>query len=757
MKRREWLSLIVLALVTVSALLIGCGYIYVTGVDGNRLKRPETIRLLMEMAVVFVMFFATIGRVRNFRLCSALLVLEAAVFTWIHQAFLPMVVSGLYLAFILKTGSMFRRFLDRDHWFAEYNGLTAMADFTLGCGLLILLFCLMSLAGIGGIPYTRAAVMLLAALFWLPLLFSKERRQRLKPRHPAVTSWAGKPLSISAVLLFALILTMLCLQIGRMNICVDYDSLHYGLRSEYILNDGGGVYENMGSINVVYTYSKGLEILLFPISGLPSYSFFLSFQVWMTAGILLVCGKITELFVSRRYALLSMALLSCIPGIMNMGITAKTDSATALFQLIMISFILCYIKKQRSCYLVVAVDAYVMTMVLKPTALVFSTAAAGTALLYVLAVKWLRFKRKGSLWFSAVPMACMWGLVWLRTWLHTGLPVTSVFYSVWAKLGFSVRYPYRFENLPSNGGTLFSLSGIKHLLKRLYGVLLAPVGDDMAHVRIAWGTSLLLIYLVLFLLPLLADMRELRPREKKPLVCLVLMFFTNGIVSLAALYLLWQVDGNYFILLYCLFTILAVVVIGKLRHGFLAHAIVKLLAPVALFNISVTAVSNWSGTLGLSPMTLLHKGYYDHRQEARELMTYYGNEEIWQILASDPTTRVLVFGEQPEMLSFPCNAQSYTDIEGSGGNFYVSASPEALVSFFDYAGIDYIYLGSGYLKPGTEGWRNVTALLERGYLTEVFYENGNGLGKFVKEPMMPENPETVLEEFALKYWPGEQQ
>ena len=58
-----------------------------------------------------------------------------------------------------------------------------------------------------------------------------------------------------------------------MNICADYDSLHYGLRSEYILNDGGGIYEDLGSVNVVYTYSKGLEILLLPISGLPSYSF----------------------------------------------------------------------------------------------------------------------------------------------------------------------------------------------------------------------------------------------------------------------------------------------------------------------------------------------------------------------------------------------------------------------------------------------------------------------------------------------------
>ncbi len=136
-------------------------------------------------------------------------------------------------------------------------------------------------------------------------------------------------------------------------------------------------------VNVVYTYSKGLETLLLPISGLPSYGFFLSFQIWMTVGTLIAAGQIVELFVGRRYAVRCMTLLSCIPGIMNMSITAKTDSMTVFMQLVLLLFLLLYIRRQRSAYLVLAVDAYLMTLVLKPTALVFSTVAAGTAgLLY---------------------------------------------------------------------------------------------------------------------------------------------------------------------------------------------------------------------------------------------------------------------------------------------------------------------------------------------------------------------------------------
>ncbi|MBO5201345.1 MAG: glycosyltransferase family 39 protein, partial [Lentisphaeria bacterium] len=517
------------------------------------------------------------------------------------------------------------------------------------------------------------------------------------------------------------------------------------------------IYENLGSINVVYTYSKGLETLLLPISGLPSYSFFLSFQMWMTMGILVVSGEITKLFVSRRHSVLCMALLASIPGIMNMGITAKTDSATALFQLIMAYYLLRFVEERHTEDLAVAGNAFLLTMVLKPTSLVFSTVLAGTAFIYLFATKSFKVKIKTPMLLSWISAIAMWLLIWYRTWMITGLPVTSVFTSIWTKMGFTVKYPFKFDSMPSNGGGLGLKAALKHFLKRLYGVLLAPVSEDMAHVRIAWGTCLLLIFLVLFLVPLLARMKEVKKREVRPLICLVCMFLTNGAVSLVALYLLWQVDGNYFILLYCLFAILATIVIGKLEQPVLAGSIVTLLVPVLIFNVTVTAVSNWDGTLGLSPIKLAHKGYYDHWAEAKEEMIHKGNAEIWEILAEDPETRVLVYGNQPEMLMFPCNAQSYTDIEGSGGNYYVSASAKGLVDFFEYAKIDYVYLCGGYLRPGTEAWKFVVEMIESGYLTDLFYENGNGLAKFVTEPVVPEDPEAVLYEFAQCYWPGEQQ
>ena len=756
MKKREWFSLFMLALTVAAALLIGIRTIYITGVDGTRLMRPETKSLLTEIAVLFGTAFISLSVVKQDKLRAGLLFAAAFVFTWVHQAFLPMAVSGIYLVVIIRAGSGIRYLLDKEKLLKEYQIATALADFTLGAVGLILLYCLMSLAGIGSIPSTRVASVGIGIATLLPAFPGNASRKNKRGCRNTERAGGKTHIPTDVALAAAFIFAMVLLQVGRMNICADYDSLHYGLRSEYVLNDGGGIYENLGSINVVYTYSKGLETLLLPISGLPSYSFFLSFQIWMTMGILLASGELVSLFSCRKSAMLCMALLASIPGIMNMGITAKTDSATALFQLIMAYYLLKFVQKGRTGYLALAGNAFLMTMVLKPTAIVFSTILAGTAFIYLWITRTFKVNVKDRFLLSWIPAIAMWLMIWLRTVMFTGLPVTSVFTSIWTKLGFTVKYPFKFDSMPSNGGEGLK-AAVKHFLKRLYGVLLAPVGEDMAHVRIAWGTSLLLIFLVLFAAALIVRTKKIEKEKIRPLTCLAAMFFTNGVMSLLALYLLWQVDGNYFILLYCLFTILAAVVLGNLESSKLMVSIVALLAPVMLFNVSVTAVSNWDGTLGLSPVKVVHFGYYDHWAENKENMVRKGNEEIWEILAEDPETRVMVYGNQPEMLMFPCNAQSYTDIEGSGGNYYVSASAQGLVDYFEYAKIDYVYLCGGYLRPGTEAWKFVVEMIESGHLTDIFYENGNALARFVFEANVPDDTDGILEQFAQCYWPGEQQ
>ena len=306
MKRREWASLIILALAAVPALLVAIGQVYVTGVDGIRLRRTETIDLLTEIAVLFFLYLFTIWKIESNRIRTGAVLLITAGFLWIHQAFTAMILSGAYVLVLLMLGARIRRGMDREHRWREYHVITGLADFLLGSGFMICLFCLGSLFFGCGITSFRFLTVVIAGLL------AGYRMMELRAAGDSGMPWKRVPqrtrISLEMSICIALMFAMILLQAGRMNICADYDSLHYGLRNEYVLDNGGGIYENLGMVNVVYTYSKGLETLLLPISGLPSYGFFLSFQIWMTVGTLIAAGQIVELFVGRRYAVRCMTL-----------------------------------------------------------------------------------------------------------------------------------------------------------------------------------------------------------------------------------------------------------------------------------------------------------------------------------------------------------------------------------------------------------------------------------------------------------------
>ena len=102
MKKREWFSLFILVLTVAAAIQIGIRTIYITGVDGIRLMQPETKSMLTEAAVLFAAVFVSLYFVKQTKIRFGLLLVVASVFTWLHQAFLPMVVEQIRTQFDCK-------------------------------------------------------------------------------------------------------------------------------------------------------------------------------------------------------------------------------------------------------------------------------------------------------------------------------------------------------------------------------------------------------------------------------------------------------------------------------------------------------------------------------------------------------------------------------------------------------------------------------------------------------------------------------
>lgn len=731
--RKEGLTLAAAGLAGVLLMLTGWEKLFISGPLDFAFREARVISMWAELAAVFVLLLLSF-RIPKRKYRYGAVVFICGLFLWLHQIFLPAAVSGIYFLWLYFFGKwqLVLFFSGRKGRIGDRRLKPSMCFLTGSCAW-ILFVCIMSLLGIGSIRILRLCFMaLLAVTVMLEVLERwkslKDAGKKAAQGRKAVEKAPGTWLE---AFLMAFIFTMVLMQFGRANIALDYDSLHYGLRTPYILNNGGGIYENLGNINLVYTYSKGLEVLVMPLAGTATYGYVLGFSMWTAAAVLGWAYRFVSKYRNHFYGILAAAVLSGIPGIMNMGITAKTDCITLLFQMFLleegVEAVVSENREERGRVLLAAFSFCIFTYVLKPTALVFSTALFGCLVLMLL---WKRpgISFKGSCWQTVILSLLVLFFIWRRTWLLTGYPVTSVFTGIWELLGFHVKEPFAFGAMPSQGIDMSFGDSLKLLASRLFGVFAAPVGEDMDHVIIAWGT-----WLIPWLLLLIVVFRTVFRRERKEKEETRVLLGLTGIfslLSLITLYLLWQVDGNYYMIYYALTVVTAVLLLGDGRKsGSWKKAVTTMLLVLMVGAGAVSTVTNWAGARGLTPVKVVHKGYYNHLQEAYDNKVRQGSEAIWNILAQDAKTRVLAFGEHPGVLNFPCNVQSYYDLTGSGGNVYMVKKLDYFKDFLRYAKIEYIYVERGYLDDQERAAEIIRYMQEDGSLTDCVYEHDNMLGK----------------------------
>lgn len=747
----------------VSIIIPACTLFTGGGFLVNYIKTPESAKMLVEIGILFLMSGAIFFLIKEKGRQAAAAAVLAVVFCWLHVVFLPMAVSAVYLGFLILAGRFFREYVFKIEDRGGYP-----ADFLLGSSAVILCFCLLSAAGIGRIPVMRLACLgggsFLGAFYGVKWKLRGSRFEGSQTSVGARGSRGNRQPEMAGQILyplcFTVIFTAVLIQAGRMNIALDFDTLWYGVRSEYILAGGGGIYENPGLVGMVYVYSKGLEVLTLPLADLASHSYLLFFTLWLSVLGLTVVYRIARLFMRREYAVLAAALCASLPGIMNMGISAKPDIITWLLQLIILEYFFRYVmstqkhgadsRRGNVSLLLLAGGAYLLSLTMKPTSLVFSTAVFGMMGLYLIFSKRLSFKAPVRHWAALVlPGAALVG-IWGRTMMITGMPVTSVFTSIFAKLGFEMKYPFATGSLPQNWQ---DESNLHVLLRRLWQILLSPEGKDMGHVIIAWGTSFLFFAAACIVLLRMAG------AVKRENACIdraaAVVFWPFLAVNLVSLVMLYQVDGNYFMLLYTFLLLWFCRSLDRAeeRSKSLNKLVLALTVPILCFNILVMSQTNWAWSTGFSEIQVLNKGRYNHRAKQHEDMIAKGNAAIWQVLASDPANRVIAFGDHPFCLEFPCNVQSYKDITSPWGNVELVNSPEAFEEYMEYADTDYVYAEAGYI--GTDSWEWSYGLLRDliadGVLTDFFFENGNALARVSREKLTKEEAEANLRLFDENY------
>ena len=557
------------------------------------------------------------------------------------------------------------------------------------------------------------------------------------------------------------------LQMNRSNVALDYDSLRYGLRSAYVLFPEGffsahgqinSVYSYPKGLELLtypLNYLSGYGFLL-------SFSLWIYLVLASVFGLLLFHFQ-----KNRKKLYLGILCFFLLSSVGNMSLTMKTDLFTLLLQLSALYFFLkgkrlqsCFLlffsysfKPTAVVFSTLLGIVFLLAMLLEffgkrsiktnsqvNTDRNTNTNAsinAKTGINSNINTNYNRIQAKGEKWTSELPFVLFslvyTGLITLRTFLITGLPFSTTFTGIFKAIGFHVNWPFNLDAHVDYSGELSFSESAFSFFRRLFSFLFYPVGEDMEHVAIAWSGVLFPLILLFALWQCFSIGRKCLPGRnhllggnsllernslsgREAFLCrgsgdaspwdylpLSLSFLVIMVFSLLSFVMLWQIDGNYYILWESLALLLCFSG-GNLqeKRGFILLLKAFFFFPFYLAAFLTTITTSWAGAVGFTPIDLANKGYYDHALVELENQGEKGSLPAFSEMAKNPRHHVLAFAETPECYRIPCNVQSITDVEGSGGSPGLYDSPLYFAWFLKWSDTDYVYLEQSFLQDERE-------------------------------------------------------
>lgn len=557
------------------------------------------------------------------------------------------------------------------------------------------------------------------------------------------------------------------LQMNRSNVALDYDSLRYGLRSAYVLFPEGffsahgqinSVYSYPKGLELLtypLNYLPGYGFLL-------SFSLWTYLALALVFGLLLFHFQ-----KNRKKLYLGILCFFLLSSVGNMSLTMKTDLFTLLLQLSALYFFLkrkrlqsCFLlffsysfKPTAVVFSTLLGIVFLLTMLLECFAKrsiktnsqvntdrntnTNASINAKTGINSNINTNYNRIQAKGEKWTSELPFVLFslvyTGLITLRTFLITGLPFSTTFTGIFKAIGFHVNWPFNLDAHVDYSGELSFSESAFSFFRRLFSFLFYPVGEDMEHVAIAWSGVLFPLILLFALWQCFSIGRKCLPGRnhllggnsllernslsgREAFLCrgsgdaspwdylpLSLSFLVIMVFSLLSFVMLWQIDGNYYILWESLALLLCFSG-GNLqeKRGFILLLKAFFFFPFYLAAFLTTITTSWAGAVGFTPIDLANKGYYDHALVELENQGEKGSLPAFSEMAKNPRHHVLAFAETPECYRIPCNVQSITDVEGSGGSPGLYDSPLYFAWFLKWSGTDYVYLEQSFLHDERE-------------------------------------------------------
>lgn len=714
------------------------------------IREPAMHKAWLEIIILAVFVFFVCLRVKKQRSCNCLLLIILIAVSYLYGMLFPVLLASMYFLLILS-----------------------ISDFVTGTSIVILIATVLSIIKLCN-PYSLLISVILTAIVVNIFRFKKSSDTNGVSLFQIIIKKSGfkainSDYSLQNRLISAVVFLVVLVQIARANNCIDFDSLWYGVRSGYVLAPNGDIFEDLGLVGMVYTYPKGFEILTLPLSGTPSYSVITAFNLSIFIYGLKKTWSIVNTIGERKGAATAVILTALVPGIVNMTLSAKPDIITWALQITMLdAFFKAVRSYSRTENSITVISAFILSLAMKPTSFVFSTALFGMMLLYTF-IRYVRHKNAENYSFHLskhylrvlLPLSAL-TIVCYRTWKLTGMPVTSVFSGILGKLGFTLKYPFAASSIPQS---YQEGSPIVIALKRMVKMLLMPDGKDMSHVLIAWGGSIFFILSLIIVSGNILKLKQyLKTRNQMPLkgvnhtnpvsMAMWIIFLPYVIICFITLSMLYQVDGNYYMTLYSIIILSALYVLKEYmtyqtdeNAGAGAYDTLKRsssekknlpiyipIVAICVFQFLFITMTNWAGTTGFTEISL-NQGYYDHRAYY-ELVLTKEDGRIYSLLAENPQAKVVAFGTHPECLQFPCIVESYNDITSPWGNVEIVNTADAFIKYLSFFSADYVYADAEHLKEDAWQWSKglLDEMTSRGVLYDFIFEGENWIAKVKKGP-----------------------
>ena len=670
---------------------------------------------VLEMALIFWINFIIFTR--DFSKKAYKYILLSAVFlvfSFLHAFFYAAIICAAYAIMIYLTGYLISKALFDKKKSNEFHYY-----FVTGMASIIIIIAVLSLFKIGTPEKLRVIFPLIFALEVIVL--HRDIRYTLMKSYKRMQENQDTDQNLIISVEIAIVLTMLTFAVSRANLGLDYDSLWYGLRSDFVLAPKTGIFDKVVLMACVYTYSKGIEVLALPFAGLSSYSFIIGVNIVFCVVTLLAIYDLGRKTLPKVYSIAMVVLVVLTPSIMNM--------ATIYLQVVVLLYAISGIREKDPQYLAMAFSALALSFGFKPSSIVFSTLIVIVIVLFMFFQK-LRISIK-SIRFLIVSIFAV-ALLWFRTWMITGYPITSLLVSFFEKIGYYPKYPY---TLPSANTMsvkeLFTTGAIWERFARLFRIFFMPDAGDIYTLEISWwGVLFTVLWIVSMVMIFLRPIKTMKRMKENTIYAFqVISLVICSVASVGCMLILSTPDGNYFMLMHVLTYWFVVTELAD-KETTLQNTIQFLMIPLVSCNFLLSIAISWSWQVGVTPIDLRNVGYYNHKElYVRPTLAENSMTEINEYLTEqykNGTVRRLIGFTRKEHAMYLLSAIVEGCVQQEAWGAETLSSESELSKFMECAKVDGLLLEKEYISS-QKGYLNIITQLAQDGIVKTEYESENYL------------------------------